>query len=42
MDARVIPPKTPRRATPRRTNEERSAETRGRLIEATIACLNEP
>jgi AcrR family transcriptional regulator len=31
-----------RRAAPRvrRSNEERSAETRGRLIEATIDCLN--
>jgi AcrR family transcriptional regulator len=41
MNARVIPLK-PRKAAPRarRTNEARSAETRGRLIEATVASLN--
>jgi len=37
----VIPPaKASRRPRARRTNEERSAETRGRLIDATVECLN--
>jgi AcrR family transcriptional regulator len=31
----------PKARKPRRTNEERSAETRGRLLDATIECLYE-